>query len=170
MFGSSDVTVPNSGRLVAASLPAPMLLLGRLKFARSKTLNNWAMNSARDEPPIRKNFENLTSTLTKVGQSTCATGVRPRPVLNALIVSRFSARQPDIGMTPGGRSEFAGADTEVPDNVSLLRSRPEVMGPNGRLERKSPMPDSCMSYGSVTIPLATRRWRRSDTPARLTFV
>src|SRR5262249_32037012 len=142
MFGSSDVTAPNSGRPVVASLPLPMLLPGMLKFARSKMLNNCAMNSARPAPPTRKNFENRRSTFTKVGQSTCDTGVRLRAVRNELMASRLSERHPDIGITPGGRSEFAGADTDVPDSVSLLRSRPDVIGPNGRLDRKSPIAEN----------------------------
>src|SRR5262245_28101364 len=145
MFGSSAVLVPNSGRPVVVSLPALMLLLGMLKFARSKMLNSCAINSARPAPPIRMNFEKRRSTLTKVGQSTCDTAVRLRAALNALIASRFNARQPDIGVTPGGKSELAGLVIEVPDRVSLLRSRPGVIGPNGRLERKSPIADTCMS-------------------------
>ena len=151
------------------SFPAPMLLFGVAKFARSKMLNSCAMSSAR-EPPMRKNLENRKSTLTNVGQSTWDTVARLRAARNALIASRFSERQPDMGMRPGGRSEFAGAETDVPDNVSLFRSRPEVIGPNGRLDRKSAIADTCMSKGSATMPLATSRWRRSATPGRLTFV
>src|SRR6185295_3696216 len=97
-----------------------------------------AMSSARPAPPMRKNFENRKSMFTKVGQSTWDTVARFRAALNALIASRFSERQPDMGRTPAGRSEFAGAEIDVPDNVSLFRSRPEVIGPNGRLDRKSP--------------------------------
>src|SRR5262245_43916742 len=156
MFGNSDVTAPNSGRPVVASLPLPMLLPGMLKFARSKMLNNCAMNSARPAPPTRKNFENRRSTFTKVGQSTCDTGVRLRAVRNELMASRVSERHPDIGITPGGRSEFAGADADGRDR-GALRSRPDVIGPNGRLDRKSPIADNCASYGSATMPLATRR-------------
>ena len=39
------------------SLPAVMLSFGVLKFARSKMLNSCAMNSARCDQPMRKNFE-----------------------------------------------------------------------------------------------------------------
>src|SRR2546427_633829 len=106
MFASSDVLVPNSGRPVTASFPAPILLFGVLKFARSKMLNNCAMTSARDEPAIRKNFENRRSTFTNVAQSTCVTDVRFRACRNALIAGRLRSRQPDIGITPGGRSEL----------------------------------------------------------------
>src|SRR5206468_110753 len=127
-------------------------------------------SSARDEPRMRKTLENLTSRLTKVGQSTWDTAVRPRAALNALIASRFSERHPDVGMTPGGRSEFAGAETDVPDNVSLFRSSPEVMGPKGSVDLKSPIAETCASKGSATMPLATSRWRRSATPGRFTFV
>src|SRR5206468_8103580 len=103
MFGSNDVTVPNNGRPVIASLPLPMLLLGVLKFARLKMLNSCAMSSARLEPN-RRDFENRTSTFAKPGQSTWDTVVRLRAALNALIASKFSDRQPDSGMTPPGRS------------------------------------------------------------------
>src|SRR6185295_10518495 len=93
MFGSSDVLVPNSGRPVVASLPAPMLLFGMLKLARFNTLKSCAISSAR-VPPSRKNFEKRRSTLAKPGQATSLTGVRLRAVLNELIASRLSDRQP----------------------------------------------------------------------------
>src|SRR5437773_5146380 len=68
MFASSEVLVPNNARPVTVSFPAPMLVLGVAKFARSKTLNSCAMNSARAEPPTRKNFEKRRSTFANVGQ------------------------------------------------------------------------------------------------------
>src|SRR5439155_418043 len=79
---------------------------------------------------------------------------------NVLIASRFRSRQPEPGSTPGGKS---------PVSVSLFRSPSELEGENGRLERKSPMTDTCESSGSCAIPLTTRRWRRSAAPARRTF-
>src|SRR5262249_30256546 len=133
MFASSDVLVPNSGRPVVVSLPPPILALGVEKLARSKMLKSCAMNSAR-LVPMRKYFEKRRSTLANPGQSTVVTGVRLRAVLNALIASRFSDRQPDPGSTPGGRS---------PVIVSLFRSPAELDGENGRSERKSPIADTC---------------------------
>ncbi len=49
MLASSDVLWPNSGR-PSASFPAVMLVLGVEKFARSKMLNNCAMNSSLVRP------------------------------------------------------------------------------------------------------------------------
>ena len=94
--------MPNSGR-PAASLAAPTLLFGTLKFARSKMLNSCAMNSAR-VAPMRKIFDNRRSTFANPGQSTVVTSLRLRPRRNALTASRFMSRQPLPGRTPGGRS------------------------------------------------------------------
>src|SRR5262245_19992893 len=125
MFGSSEVLVPNNGRPVTVSLPAPMLVVGVARLTRSKMLNSWAMNSARADPPILKNFEKRTSTFENPGQSTWVTGVRFRDVRNALMESRFRLRQPDPGSTPAGRS---------PVIVSLFKSPSVLDGVNGRLE------------------------------------
>ena len=40
----------------------------------------------------------------------------------------------------------------------------QLDGVNGRLKRKSPIAESCAWAGSCTMPLTTRRWRRSAVP------
>src|SRR5436309_10650211 len=155
MFGDNELGWPNNGRPLESLLPV-RLPAGVLKFTRSATLNSCTMNSARCERPMRRNFEKRMSKFAYLGQSTCVTGVRLRDARNVFTAVRSRPRQPDPGMTPTGRS---------PVYPSLFRSS-DVDGPNGRLERKSPMTDTCVSPGSATMALVTRRCRRSAAAGR----
>src|SRR5215471_1489655 len=96
---------PNSGRPLE-SLAAVILTFGGAKFAVLNTLNNCAMNSTWCDFATTKFFENRKSMFEKPGQSTLETAVRGgvRPARTALIASRLSERQPEFGITPGGRS------------------------------------------------------------------
>src|SRR2546426_9825367 len=146
MFGDNELGWPNSGRPLESLLPV-RLPAGVAKFSRSATLKSCTINSARCERPMRRNFEKRISTLAYLGQSTVVTGVRLREARNVLTALRSRPRQPDPGMTPAGRS---------PVYPSRFKSS-DVDGLNGRLDRKSPITDTCVSPGSATMALVTRR-------------
>ena len=70
MFGSSDVLVPNSGRPLVVSLPAPMFVVGVARFDAVEDVEQLRDELGARSAPIRKNFEKRRSTFEKPAQST----------------------------------------------------------------------------------------------------
>jgi len=85
----------------------------------------------------------------------------------------FGAKERERVPAPDGK--IAHAEIEIGDSVLMLgdpmpqspfKSPKDAVGLKRRLDRKSAIADSCMAAGNWTMPLVTRRWRRSAAPYR----
>ena len=109
------------------SLPAVRLVLGALKFARLKMLNNCAMNSAR-YAPMRKVFDSRRSTLAKPGQSTVVTSVSPRARAERVhrVEIQVAAAGARHARPPAGRSVYPSPFRSSAAGRSEPQARAEV--------------------------------------------
>ena len=139
MFGSSAVLCTEQ-RAAVGVIAGGNARVRRSKFARLKTLNSCAMSSSRCVP---RESEELRESKIHVGK-TGAVDLRHFCVRRARRAEGVDRSQVEIAAA----ASRGDARRQVARVSVVVQVEVRSLGLNGRLDRKSPMTDTCASAGS----------------------